>query len=141
MLGGAYSYKNDVFTEESLSKIYDLFEKNPDLKNYMVHFLVKPSACKTGITNRNGRESLLNSDVPFNSFSSPSHYFGMQLDASHEIEDGDITGSVQQISSLIQGGFTEEEANDVYNSIGDLIFETMKNLNLSNIGIDTPEKE
>ena len=141
MLGGAYSYKNDVFTEESLSKIYDLFEKNPDLKNYMVHFLVKPSACKTGITNRNGRESLLNSDTPFNSFSSPSHYFGMQLDASHEIEDGDITGSVQQISSLIQGGFTEEEANDVYNSIGDLIFETMENLNLSNVGIDTPEKK
>ena len=141
MLGGAYSYKNDVFTEESLSKIYDLFEKNPDLKNYMVHFLVKPSACKTGITNRNGRESLLNSDVPFNSFSSPSHYFGMQLDASHEIEDGDVTGSVQQISSLIQGGFTEEEANDVYNSIGDLILETMENLNLSSVGIDTPEKE
>ena len=141
MLGGAYSYKNDVFTEESLSKIYDLFEKNPDLKNYMVHFLVKPSACKTGITNRNGRESLLNSDVPFNSFSSPSHYFGMQLDASHEIEDGDVPGSVQQISSLIQGGFTEEEANDVYNGIGDLIFETMENLNLSSVGIDTPEKK
>lgn len=139
MFGGAYSYKNKIFTEESLEKVSSLFATNPDIRNFMTHFLVKASSCKTGITNRNGRDSLKNSDVPFNTFSSPAIYFGMQLDASHGVDGGDVTGSVQQISSLIQGGYTEEETNDVYQAIGKLITENLEGLNLTKI--DTPEKE
>ena len=95
-------------------------------------FQLKFQLLKQELLIKNTLQSLEDDTTPFNSFVTDSQYLGMQLDASHGVEDGDVTGSVQQISSLIQGGYTATEAFQVYDAIRDLIYEELLDLNLKN---------
>lgn len=141
LLGGAYSYKNGNFNEDSMDRVYKLFATNPELKDYMIHIVAKVSATKTGITNRNKLATLYTDNTtPLNSYTTSAEYVGIQSDNSHEIEEEEVTGSVQQISSLIQGGFTAKEAQEVYKAIESLVYSGMEDLNLVNSEYITPQE-
>jgi hypothetical protein len=65
---------------------------------------------------------------------------GPQLDASHEADQSEIREVSQVISSLAQGGFTFELANEAYKNIAQVISKSMDKY-LKHMGINGVDKK
>lgn len=94
-------------------------------KNKMIHYLANKSASKRAQGNVNSKALWFNNEslayVPM----TMTHY-GVQLDADHDKDAGEITQPTQAITALEQGGNLHHLSKRVYYELGQLAMETCK---------------
>ena len=96
-----------------------------DLRDKQVAYVVNTSACKVGAENVNPVSSLAD-NTPFYTFDLSTKYGGIMMDADHELAEGEVTEMTQMISSLIESGLCLQEAREVYEDIGNIVWNNDK---------------
>lgn len=103
----------------------DTFEINQPYKNKMIHYLVNKSASKRAQGNVNSKALWFNNE-PLAYVSMTMTHYGVQLDADHDKDAGEITQPTQAITALEQGGNLHHLSKRVYYELGQLAMETCK---------------
>lgn len=101
------------------------FEINQPYKNKMIHYLVNKSASKRAQGNVNSKALWFNNE-PLAYVSMTMTHYGVQLDADHDKDAGEITQPTQAITALEQGGNLHHLSKRVYYELGQLAMETCK---------------
>lgn len=94
-------------------------------KNKMIHYLANKSASKRAQGNVNSKALWFN-DEPLAYVSMTMTHYGVQLDADHDKDAGEITQPTQAITALEQGGNLHHLSKRVYYELGQLAMETCK---------------
>lgn len=94
-------------------------------KNKMIHYLANKSASKRAQGNVNSKALWFNSEPLAYAPMTMTHY-GIQLDADHDKDAGEITQPTQAITALEQGGNLHHLSKRVYYELGQLAMETCK---------------
>lgn len=101
-------------------------------KNKMIHYLANKSASKRAQGNVNSKALWFNSE-PLAYVPMTMTHYGVQLDADHDKDAGEITQPTQAITALEQGGNLHHLSKRVYYELGQLAMETCKlELNTAN---------
>lgn len=103
----------------------DTFEINQPYKNKMIHYLANKSASKRAQGNVNSKALWFNNE-PLAYVSMTMLHYGVQLDADHDKDAGEITQPTQAITALEQGGNLHHLSKRVYYELGQLAMETCK---------------
>ena len=101
------------------------FEIDQPYKNKMIHYLVNKSASKRAQGNVNSKALWFNNE-PLAYVSMTMLHYGVQLDADHDKDAGEITQPTQAITALEQGGNLHHLSKRVYYELGQLAMETCK---------------
>lgn len=134
VFGGAYAMQMDP---ESKSLGYsDVNIKlgcniicNENLKDKFTGYLVNKSGIKVGARNINSEDIFFN-DEPLMTTKMSLMFGGVQMNADHEIEgETEVTEMSQMISSLIQNGYFTDDVMDIYNEIGEVVVDSLKEIN------------
>ena len=134
VFGGAYAMQMDP---ESKSLGYsDVNIKlgcniicNENLKDKFTGYLVNKSGIKVGARNINSADVFFN-DEPLMTTKMSLMFGGVQMNADHEIEgETEVTEMSQMISSLIQNGYFTDDVIDIYNEIGEVVVDSLKEIN------------
>ena len=91
----------------------------------MIHYLVNKSASKRAQGNVNSKALWFNNE-PLAYVSMTMLHYGVQLDADHDKDAGEITQPTQAITALEQGGNLHHLSKRVYYELGQLAMETCK---------------
>lgn len=94
-------------------------------KNKMIHYLANKSASKRAQGNVNSKALWFNSE-PLAYVPMTMTHYGVQLDADHDKDAGEITQPTQAITALEQGGNLHHLSKRVYYELGQLAMETCK---------------
>lgn len=94
-------------------------------KNKMIHYLVNKSASKRAQGNVNSKALWFNNE-PLTYVPMTMTHYGVQLDADHDKDAGEITQPTQAITALEQGGNLHHLSKRVYYELGQLAMETCK---------------
>ena len=112
---------------DSYKILSDVVRANPELKNRFVHQLILPSSNKTGksmyhnpdkVLARLNRGETLN-DYEFRQLNNSD--LTLQLDATHDPENGTVSKYSQGITNAIQEGRTYDEANLLLEKLAQLV--------------------
>ena len=103
----------------------DTFEIIQPYKNKMIHYLANKSASKRAQGNVNSKALWFNNE-PLAYVSMTMLHYGVQLDADHDKDAGEITQPTQAITALEQGGNLHHLSKRVYYELGQLAMETCK---------------
>ena len=102
---------------------------NEDLKDKFTGYLVNKSGIKVGARNINSEDVFFN-DEPLMTTKMSLMFGGVQMNADHEIEgETEVTEMSQMISSLIQNGYFTDDVMDIYNEIGEVVVDSLKEIN------------
>lgn len=101
-----------------------------DLKDKFTAYIVPHQAMKVGIRNRNSIDlfSEANTTGRISNFKMSLAYGGVQMDAEHTVEDGDVAEMMQAVAALIQNGYLTDYALDTYSLIGNVIRESIPSI-------------
>jgi hypothetical protein len=90
------------------------------------------SSTKTGVRNLNSSNvfSYGNEDNLTYMEVSTEHY-GIQMNPDHDIEHSNVTEMSQMMASLVQSGLKTGQVNEIYEAIGMVALEAIKQLNLA----------
>lgn len=101
-----------------------------NLKDKFTAYVVPHQAMKVGIRNRNSIDlfSEANANKQMYNFKLSLAYGGVQMDAEHAVEDGDVAEMMQAVAALIQNGYLTEYALDTYSLIGNVIRESIPSI-------------
>lgn len=94
-------------------------------KNKMIHYLANKSASKRAQGNVNSKALWFNNE-PLTYVPMTMTHYGVQLDADHDKDAGEITQPTQAITALEQGGNLHYLSKRVYYELGQLAMETCK---------------
>lgn len=94
-------------------------------KSKMIHYLVNKSASKRAQGNVNSKALWFNNE-PLTYVPMTMTHYGVQLDADHDKDAGEITQPTQAITALEQGGNLHHLSKRVYYELGQLAMETCK---------------
>ena len=94
-------------------------------KNKMIHYLANKSASKRAQGNVNSKVLWFNNE-PLAYVPMTMTHYGVQLDADHDKDAGEITQPTQAITALEQGGNLHHLSKRVYYELGQLAMETCK---------------
>lgn len=94
-------------------------------KNKMIHYLANKSASKRAQGNVNSKALWFNNE-PLTYVPMTMTHYGVQLDADHDKDAGEITQPTQAITALEQGGNLHHLSKRVYYELGQLAMETCK---------------
>lgn len=94
-------------------------------KSKMIHYLANKSASKRAQGNVNSKALWFNNE-PLAYVSMTMTHYGVQLDADHDKDAGEITQPTQAITALEQGGNLHHLSKRVYYELGQLAMETCK---------------
>ena len=94
-------------------------------KNKMIHYLANKSASKRAQGNVNSKALWFNSE-PLAYVPMTMTHYGVQLDADHDKDAGEITQPTQAITALEQGGNLHHLSKRVYYELEQLAMETCK---------------
>lgn len=99
------------------------------LRNAFIGIAVNKSAVKRGAANLNTTHNVWETNVPLNTFTINTSCFGVQLDANHHADLGEIREMTQTISTLATLGYTANLAEEAYNTIGLLVEKSLSKIN------------
>lgn len=94
-------------------------------KSKMIHYLANKSASKRAQGNVNSKALWFNNE-PLAYVPMTTTHYGVQLDADHDKDAGEITQPTQAITALEQGGNLHHLSKRVYYELGQLAMETCK---------------
>ena len=94
-------------------------------KSKMIHYLANKSASKRAQGNVNSKALWFNNE-PLAYVPMTMTHYGVQLDADHDKDAGEITQPTQAITALEQGGNLHHLSKRVYYELGQLAMETCK---------------
>lgn len=95
-------------------------------KDKLIHYLANKSASKRAQGNVNTVKAWTDSSISLNYVPMTLLHYGVQLDADHEKDDGEITQPTQAMTALEQGGNLHSYSKRVYRTLGQLAAETCK---------------
>lgn len=108
-----------VFTQETVYQ---------PLRNYFYSMVASNSGIKRGETNTNN-EIIYQDNNPLLGFDVHTACFGKQLDAHHDVGvDSNTTEPTQTMAALATNGNTQEEAQETYRAISQVIRANMKTI-------------
>jgi hypothetical protein len=83
---------------------------------------------KAGIRNMNPSTSFLrnNNDSPLQYYQMSTQYGGVQMDASHDVEHGDVSEMMQAVAAMAQNGYRMDAVNELYKAIGEITLRGLK---------------
>lgn len=116
------SVKKDNAVNDELTQL----NYRQPLKEYMIDMLANNSSIKNGAGNVNPNTRFSN-DENFNYITVGTQNYGIQMDADHEADEGQMTEFSQVISSLDAGGRLHEYVSEIYETLGQIA------LDLSNV--------
>lgn len=100
-----------------------------DWRNKITHYCINESAVKVGMWNINDSDSFAEGKSgELDTFEIDASYGGIQMDASHLAEDGQVTEMMQTVASLIQNGYRADTVNDIYQTIGEIALDAMSDI-------------
>lgn len=99
---------------------------NYDIKEKVISYLINTSAIKRGAVNINDSQGYYD-DEDFSTMMISTKYGGLMMDSEHNV-DGHVREMSQIMASLVQNGYSEEEAKKIYSDIGKIIETTATNL-------------
>ena len=127
LFGGAFAYEwdneiGDFVQTDAVSSIMANIVCEYNAKDKFVGYLIPQQAMKVSVRNRNNNELFTpwNKD-PLSTFRISLVHGGAQMDAEHEVENGDVAEMMQAVAALGQNGYLTEETLDVYEIIGETI--------------------
>lgn len=94
-------------------------------KSKMIHYLANKSGSKRAQGNVNSKALWFNNE-PLTYVPMTMTHYGVQLDADHDKDAGEITQPTQAITALEQGGNLHHLSKRVYYELGQLAMETCK---------------
>ena len=94
-------------------------------KSKMIHYLANKSGSKRAQGNINSKALWFNNE-PLTYVPMTMTHYGVQLDADHDKDAGEITQPTQAITALEQGGNLHHLSKRVYYELGQLAMETCK---------------
>ena len=98
-------------------------------KDKFTHYCINESAVKVGAWNINGSDSFqIGQFGELDTFQIDCSYGGVQMDASHLAEDGEVTEMMQTVASLIQNGYRADMVKDIYQTIGEIALDAMSDI-------------
>ena len=114
------------FTNDGNYKVTDIICKE-HLKDYFISYAVNKSAIKSGAANINSSDVYYNDDE-LDTMEMSTEFGGLQMDAEHELDDSEVTEMSQMISALMEKGWSYDLVNRIYNDIGSVVLEALKNI-------------
>lgn len=97
-----------------------------DLKDRFIGDYLPHQTMKMSVKNRNANEVFSQGNTEnLYTYKIKFTYGGAQMDAEHEVEDGDVAEMMQTIAALVQNGYMMEEAFDIYDLIGQTVRESI----------------
>lgn len=130
VFGGAYCMKLENGTLVKDSANYDIVANILgfcDLKSCITAYMVNKSAMKVGPTNVN------NSNVfdPSNTdelkyFEMQSLYFGVQMNADHELDEAKVSEMTQMMQALMQSAQNTGTVTGIYHLVGEIALENIR---------------
>lgn len=98
---------------------------NEGLKSKFIHMVANHSAIKAGVKNLNNN-SRYNNEEDFDWFDVSAMSYGLQGNKDHDIDDArGVREMSQLINSLTQDGLLPEQANELYELIGNVVSESL----------------
>lgn len=95
-------------------------------KDCYIGYAINTSALKVGNQNCNSVECWYN-DARLSTFEMTTKYFGLQMDAEHEVEDdNEVSEMTQVISALIENGYSKDVVMEAYADIGKCALNAIK---------------
>ena len=91
------------------------------LRNKFIAIAANKSAVKRGAANVNQKDFAFKTDQPLNYFTINTSNFGIQLDANHHADLSDVREMSQTISAMAALGYTSDLAEEIYQSLADLV--------------------
>ena len=137
VFGGAWccewsdEYKKFIWSDAN-NDIVTTIVCEENLKNDFIPLAANYSANKTGVRNLNPSNvfSIDNNDALTYMEVSTLHY-GIQMNPDHDVEHGSVTEMSQMISSLVQSGLKTDQVNEIYEAIGLVALESVKQLDIA----------
>lgn len=100
------------------------------MKYSNINYVANESGVKQGVTNINPLESLFSSEIETVKQLATStmdiDFVGIQMNADHTVDDAEVSEPTQVLSALIQKGLSFDIANEVYQDIGETVYETLR---------------
>lgn len=133
LLGGCWSetFNEETneysYTDQTNLKLGSYFICKYNLKDKMVAYAVNKSAIKVGAGNVNSVDAWYG-DTELNTISMSTKYGGIQMDADHELDMAEVTEMTQMLSALSQDGYYAPIVNEIYQEIGDTVFNDLEDL-------------
>lgn len=134
LFGGAWCMKyedNTLKYSDDNAKMVAQFLSQKEYqaaKDCYIAYAVNISANKVGVANPN-QESSWYDKKKLNTYSMSTKYYGLQMDAEHEInEDNEVSEMTQMISGLAENGYSKDILNLVYEDIGKCVVEALGTL-------------
>ena len=112
-----------IFSEANLDLLHKIV-CDFEWKNQFIGIAANKSAVKTGVTNLNPRSSWYD-DIPLQAFSMSTRFGGAMMNSDHDLQGAESTEPTQMILALVEKGYSIKEANEVYESIAQLINESI----------------
>jgi hypothetical protein len=132
LFGGAYCMErnDDLGTLESSEANYDIVGNMIgyyDIKDKMIAYVVNKSAFKVGAMNVNS-DTVFDStnEEPLKYFDMTSSYFGVQMNADHELNEAEVSEMTQMMQALMQSAAKKGVVDEVYKLIGQIALENIK---------------
>ena len=133
VLGGAWvmsrntENKNLEFSEDNIKVVVDAMHKNSKFKEKFIGYVVNESAIKVGARNVNSNDIFGESnDAGLRYFTILNTHGGKQMDPDHDIDFSEVTEMSQMISSLAQRGLKQEITDQIYEEIGNVAVDALK---------------
>lgn len=131
LFGGAYcsiwnADTNQFEFSEINQDLLTIIVCEEDLKNNFISLASNHSATKVGVKNINrGNVTKNNEPLKYWEFSTLS--YGIQMNPDHDIEDTHgVREMSQMISALIQGGYMNNEVQEIYKMIGEVALDSVR---------------
>lgn len=113
---------NELVYSEINNEILANIVCSESLKNKFVQYAVNKSAMKVGMSNVNHWSIFKRNATDDNLWTAEMsiQHSGVQLDAGHETEGGEVTEMSQLVSLLIEKGFCTDIVDDIYKNIAEV---------------------
>lgn len=116
------------------SKILASIVSKYDLGEYYIAYVINKTAFKVGAKNVNSNSIFtIDNNDELNYFEMLQNYGGVQLNAEHKIDLGEVTEMSQMVSSLIQRGLKNEIVDEIYSEIGQVALDALDVLSNANM--------
>lgn len=124
LLGGAFVFEKDTETNTLVqtdlnNEIIANILCEMGWKDKVIHYTIQHSATKCGVNNVNSVKSFYrHNPTPLQYSKMSFQYGGVQMDASHDVQHGDVSELMQAVAAMTQNGYRMDVVNDLYEAIG-----------------------
>lgn len=128
--GGAYCMTKQngrlVYSENNFDIVTNIIGYC-NLNDFFIAYAIDATAFKVGLTNVNSNSVFdPESNEPLNYFEISSAYFGVQMNADHELEEAKVSEMTQMMQALMQAAQKANVVDEIYKLVGEIALENIR---------------